>query len=268
MLVLACSSVAGLQVFRAARQDRAIAIQLAIGASRAGLMRASLYESGVIACAGACGAVAVAWAPTRALVAMARRMSGARSRKRLTTGRPGGRGVAGRGHRRVHRTLARPVREPRRCRADPHVRCADGHAPSRALPATDCGRVASHRGSCLADGRRLVHEKRAAAGSNAAGLRYRRPRLHQSSAVHQHPGRLDQFFETLQDRGRRCLMFAAPAPSPCGRSADPLVTLAPGDERAGGPWPGRPLEEEPTGESRGGDAGLLRRGRVAPVGGP
>ena len=71
MLVLACSSVAGLQVFRAARQDRATAIQLAIGASRAGLMRASLFESGVIACAGACGALAVAWALTRALVAMA-----------------------------------------------------------------------------------------------------------------------------------------------------------------------------------------------------
>ena len=71
MLVLACSSVAGLQVFRAARQDRAIAIRLAIGASRAGLIRASLYESGLIACVGACAALAVAWALTRALVAMA-----------------------------------------------------------------------------------------------------------------------------------------------------------------------------------------------------
>ena len=71
MLVLGCSSVAGLQVFRAARQDRSIAIQLAIGASRAGLMRASLYESGVIACLGAGGAIAVAWALTRALIAVA-----------------------------------------------------------------------------------------------------------------------------------------------------------------------------------------------------
>jgi putative ABC transport system permease protein len=71
MLVLACSSVAGLQVFRAARQDRAIAIQLALGASRAGLMRASVYESAVLAGAGACAALAVAWALTRALVAMA-----------------------------------------------------------------------------------------------------------------------------------------------------------------------------------------------------
>ena len=34
-------------------------------------MRASLYESGVIACLGAGGAIAVAWALTRALIAMA-----------------------------------------------------------------------------------------------------------------------------------------------------------------------------------------------------
>lgn len=71
MLVLACSSVAGLQVFRAARQDRSIAIQLALGASRARLMRAALCESTVLACAGAGAAIGLAWALTRALIAMA-----------------------------------------------------------------------------------------------------------------------------------------------------------------------------------------------------
>jgi putative ABC transport system permease protein len=71
MLVLACSSVAGLQVFRAARKDRAIAIQLALGASRTQLIRTSLYESGVLAGAGALAGMAVAWGLTRALIGIA-----------------------------------------------------------------------------------------------------------------------------------------------------------------------------------------------------
>jgi predicted permease len=50
MLVLACSSVAGLHLFRAAKQDRALAIQLALGASRDRLMRRSLFESAILAC--------------------------------------------------------------------------------------------------------------------------------------------------------------------------------------------------------------------------
>lgn len=71
MVLLACSSVASLQVFRASRNDRALAIQLALGASRAGLMRRALIESAVLAAAGAVTAGVVAWAVTRALVAAA-----------------------------------------------------------------------------------------------------------------------------------------------------------------------------------------------------
>ena len=68
MVLLACSSVAGLHLFRAARQDRAIAIQLALGATRSRLIRRSLVESAIIASAGAFGAVGIAWLATRALV--------------------------------------------------------------------------------------------------------------------------------------------------------------------------------------------------------
>jgi predicted permease len=71
MVLLACSSVASLQVFRASRNDRALAIQLALGASRAELMRRALIESAVLAVAGALTASVVAWAVTRALVAAA-----------------------------------------------------------------------------------------------------------------------------------------------------------------------------------------------------
>jgi ABC-type antimicrobial peptide transport system permease subunit len=68
MVLLACSSVAGLQLFRAARQDRAIAVQLALGASPGRLIRRSLIESALLATAGSLGAVAVAWVVARVLV--------------------------------------------------------------------------------------------------------------------------------------------------------------------------------------------------------
>lgn len=71
MVLLACSSVASLQVFRAARNDRALAIQLALGASRAALMRRTLLDSAMLAVAGTLAAGGVGWAVTRALVAAA-----------------------------------------------------------------------------------------------------------------------------------------------------------------------------------------------------
>lgn len=71
MMLLACSSVAGLHLFRSARQDRAIAIQLALGASRWRLTWRALIESALVAFAGAIGAVAIAWLTTRAIVLMA-----------------------------------------------------------------------------------------------------------------------------------------------------------------------------------------------------
>lgn len=71
MVMLACCSVASLQVFRASRQDRALAILLALGASRVDLVRRALVESAVLATAGAVAAIAVAWVVTRALIAAA-----------------------------------------------------------------------------------------------------------------------------------------------------------------------------------------------------
>ncbi len=68
MVLLACTSVSGLHLFRSARQDRAIAVQLALGASRSRLIRRSLVESLLVTTAGAAAAIATAWVVTRALV--------------------------------------------------------------------------------------------------------------------------------------------------------------------------------------------------------
>jgi predicted permease len=68
MVLLACSSVAGLHLFRSARQDREIAIQLALGASRDRLIRRSLIESALLSVGGTAGTFAVAWLLTRAFV--------------------------------------------------------------------------------------------------------------------------------------------------------------------------------------------------------
>jgi len=68
MVLLACSSVAGLHLFRSARQDRQIAIQLALGASRDRLIRRSLVESALLSLCGAAGTFAIAWLVTRAFV--------------------------------------------------------------------------------------------------------------------------------------------------------------------------------------------------------
>lgn len=68
MVLLACTSVAGLHLFRSARQDRQIAIQLALGASRDRLIRRSLIESALLSVGGAVGTFAVAWLVTRVFV--------------------------------------------------------------------------------------------------------------------------------------------------------------------------------------------------------
>ena len=68
MLLLACSSVAGLHLYRAAHRDQAYAIHLALGAGRARLVRRSLLESASVGLAGAVLALAVAWAITRLLL--------------------------------------------------------------------------------------------------------------------------------------------------------------------------------------------------------
>ena len=71
MLLLACSSVAGLLVFRAARHDRAIAMHLALGASRVTLVTRAVLECGLLSAAGALAALGVAWGVVRILVAAA-----------------------------------------------------------------------------------------------------------------------------------------------------------------------------------------------------
>jgi putative ABC transport system permease protein len=71
MVLLACSSVAGLHLFRSAKQDRAIAVQLALGASRGALVRQALLETTMLAIAGALGGFGVAWVMVRVLVAAA-----------------------------------------------------------------------------------------------------------------------------------------------------------------------------------------------------
>ena len=68
MMLLACANVAALQLFRAAQDDQALAIQLALGASRGRLVRRSLFESIFLAVAAATAAVLVGWAVSRILV--------------------------------------------------------------------------------------------------------------------------------------------------------------------------------------------------------
>jgi predicted permease len=60
MVLLACSSVAGLQVFRAALADRALAVHLALGASRRRLVVRAIGEGLLLAMAGVGGAVLAA----------------------------------------------------------------------------------------------------------------------------------------------------------------------------------------------------------------
>ena len=71
MMLLGCSSVAGLQMFRAAQRDRALAIRLALGASRGRLIRQSLAESALLATGATIGAAGVSSVVTRSLMAAA-----------------------------------------------------------------------------------------------------------------------------------------------------------------------------------------------------
>jgi predicted permease len=71
MLLLACSSVAGLHVFRAARNDRALSVRMALGADRRRLARQAVFECGLLAGCGAVFALGLAWALTHILMALA-----------------------------------------------------------------------------------------------------------------------------------------------------------------------------------------------------
>ena len=71
MLLVACANVAGLQVSRAARRERALAIRLALGARHGHLVRQSTTESVLITLAAMGGAVAVSLASVRGLLLLA-----------------------------------------------------------------------------------------------------------------------------------------------------------------------------------------------------
>ena len=71
MLLIACANVAGLQVSRAARRERALAIRSALGASSRRLAAQVACESALITLAALAGAAAVAAVTVRALIALA-----------------------------------------------------------------------------------------------------------------------------------------------------------------------------------------------------
>ena len=71
MLLVACANVAGLQVSRAARRERALAVRLALGARHGHLVRQSIAESVLITTAALGGAVAVYLISVRALLLLA-----------------------------------------------------------------------------------------------------------------------------------------------------------------------------------------------------
>ena len=71
MLLVACANVAGLQVSRAARRERALAVRLALGARHGHLVRQSIAESMLITTGAIGGAVAVCVASVRGLLLLA-----------------------------------------------------------------------------------------------------------------------------------------------------------------------------------------------------
>ena len=71
MLLIACANVAGLQVSRAARRERGLAIRAALGASSHGLTVGVIVESVILTLSALAGGVLVAWLTLRGLLWLA-----------------------------------------------------------------------------------------------------------------------------------------------------------------------------------------------------
>src|SRR5438105_3315360 len=71
MLAIACANVAGLQVSRSARRQRALAIRMALGASNRDLVWQTLLESAAITVVAVLGSIVVAFVAVRELVLLA-----------------------------------------------------------------------------------------------------------------------------------------------------------------------------------------------------
>ena len=71
VLLIACSNIAGLMLARTSARGREIAVRTALGAGRWQLMRQTLAESLLLACAGALAGLALAYAGIHVLLALA-----------------------------------------------------------------------------------------------------------------------------------------------------------------------------------------------------
>ena len=71
LLLIACANVANLLLVRASLRERELAVRTAMGGSRWDLIRQTMAEALVIACIGAAGGLALAYAGIRELRALA-----------------------------------------------------------------------------------------------------------------------------------------------------------------------------------------------------